>query len=106
MDGEYKYMISGDLSIIVISASIIGLTIACVSFIVASLALCKIIGLEKSTHQVQFVPIDEEINKANEEFHATTGESLAAEQKLYNDEIAESMPEFALSDEDKKTFSF
>jgi hypothetical protein len=99
-------MISHDLATIVLSFSIIGLTIACISCIVGCLALCKIIGLEKSTHQVQFVPIDEEINKANEEFRATPSSVLAEEQKLYNQQLEDEMPEFALSEEDKKTFSF
>ena len=99
-------LISGEMAILVISASIISLTLSVISCIVGTFALCKIIGLEKSTHQVQFVPIDEEINQANEEFNATSGETFSEEQKLYNEALSEEMPEFALNDDDKKTFSF
>ena len=99
-------LISNELYIFLVSSSIIGLTIACISAIVACLALCKIIGLEKSTHQVQFVPIDDEIKEANEEWRATSSTVLSEEQRLYNEQLTDEMPEFALSDEDKKTFSF
>jgi hypothetical protein len=99
-------LISGNLAILIISASIIGLTIACVSFIVATLSLCRIIGLEKSTHQIQYVPVDEEIEKANEEWRATESTTFEEQEKLYKQQLEDELPEFALNDEDKKTFSF
>lgn len=99
-------LISGEMAIIVISASIIGLTIACISCILACLALSKIIGLEKSTHQIQYVPVDEEIEQANDEWRATSSETLNDQDKLYRQQIEDEMPEFALDEEDKKTFSF
>lgn len=71
-------------------------------------AMIKIIAVESSTHTVQMVPVDEEIDRANQEFvknWATSEEAIKKENKAYQEELEEVMPEFALDDEDKKTFS-
>lgn len=64
--------------------------------------------MEKSTHTVQMVPVDEEIDKANQEFMkkwASSEEAIAKQNKLYKEDVEEAMPEFALDDEDKEIFS-
>lgn len=71
-------------------------------------AMIKIIAVESSTHTVQMVPVDEEIDRANKDFMnkwATGEEAIKRERKLYQEELEDEMPEFALSDEDKETFS-
>ena len=100
-------MISQDLSIIVLVMSIIGLTIACISAILAAFALIKVIAMEKSTHTIQYV--DPEIEKANKEFldeWATPDSALEEQDKLYKEDLEELMPEFATSKEDKEIYSF
>lgn len=72
-----------------------------------------VIAKEKSTHTVQMVPVDAEIDRANEEFlkanrkssWASSESAIIKENKLYQEEIAAEMPEFALTDEDKEIFS-
>lgn len=84
------------------------LIFAVLGFIFASVALIKIIAMEKSTHTVQMVPMDEEIDKANQEFMkkwASSEEAIAKQNKLYKEDVEEAMPEFALDDEDKEIFS-
>jgi len=91
----------------------LGLLIA--ALIIASLALCiscvsliKIIATEKATHTVQFMPVDDAINKENEEYlkqWATTEEAVNKQNKLYREDVEEAMPEFALDDDDKEIFS-
>lgn len=75
---------------------------------ISLLALLKIMTMEKSTHSIQYVPVDEEIEKANEAYMnkwATDDKSINKEMKAYREEIETEMPEFALDDEDKEIFS-
>lgn len=84
---------------------VIALTIlTTVSLIFSMASLIKVIAMEKSTHSVQFMPIDEEIDKANKDW-ASSEEAIKKQQKMYQEEIEDEMPEFALTDEDKETFS-
>ena len=106
-------LISQGLYIFLVSSSIIGLTIACISCIVGGLALCKIIGLEKSTHQIQYVPVDEEIERANAEYLSSMNDDWATpssvfekDEKIYKKQMEELMPDFMPDEEEKKTRSF
>ena len=88
--------------------SIVSIILVPVSLVLGIVALIKIVAMEKSTHSVQYVPIDEEIDKANEEYMqkwATSDSAIKKEQKLYNEELQDEMPEFTLTDEDKEIFS-
>lgn len=88
--------------------SLTALIFGVLGFLFSSIALIKIIAMEKSTHTVQMVPIDEEVDKANQEFMkqwATSEEAIAKQNKLYKEDVEEAMPEFALEDEDKEIFS-
>jgi hypothetical protein len=99
-------VISQELYIFLVTSSIIGLTFACISIILASYAAIQVVGMRNSTHQIQYVPVDEEIEAANKEYWATDSSVLEKEQNLYNEQLKDDMPEFALDEEDKKTFSF
>lgn len=88
---------------------IIGTLFGLVSLIVAVLALSKVIGMEKSTHQVTYMPIDPEVDKENQAFMdkwATDEDTLKEQQKLYGEDLEDLMPEFKPSDTDKKKYSF
>ena len=88
--------------------SLTALIFGVLGFLFSSIALIKIIAMEKSTHTVQMVPIDEEVDKANQEFMkqwATSEEAIAKQNKLYKEDVEEAMPEFALEDKDKEIFS-
>ena len=96
----------------------LGILIACaiisaLSLLLSVISIIMVVAKEKSTHTVQMVPVDAEIERANEEFlsknrkssWATSEEAIKKDQKQYNEEIEEVMPEFALSDDDKEVFS-
>lgn len=66
------------------------------------------IAKEKATHTVQLVPVDEEVDRANQEYMkkwATSEEAIKKENKLYQEEVQDEMPQFALDDDDKEIFS-
>ena len=97
--------------------SILSLTFSLIGIILATYAAINVIALSKATHTVQYVPIDNEIDKENELFlqsqkvedaplWATTEESIKAQERMYNEELEEEMPDLARSDDDKKVFSF
>jgi len=91
----------------------LGLLITCVilstiSLILSIICVIMIIARDKSTHTVQMMPVDAEIEKANEEYlskWATSEKAIKKEQRLYQEEIETEMPEFSLTDEDKEIFS-
>lgn len=91
----------------------LGMLIACVILATIALVLSIIsivmqVARDKATHTVQMIPVDEEINRANEEFMkkwATSEEAIQKQNKLYKEDLEEKMPEFALEDEDKEIFS-
>jgi hypothetical protein len=96
-----------DIGTISLVLSLVGLTIAVISAIIASYAAIQIIGLKNSTHQIEYV--DPEIEKANKEFideWATSQESITKQEKMFGEDLKDTMPEFAAEDEDKEIFSF
>lgn len=72
-------------------------------------ALIEVKALQRSTHSLEYVPVDPEIDKANNEFlskeWASSEKAINKQNEMYKDEIEEKLPEFALSDEDKEIFS-
>lgn len=88
--------------------SLVSIILVPVCLLTSVMALIKIMAIEKSTHSIQYVPVDEEIDKANQEYMqkwATDDKSIKKEMKAYQEEIETEMPEFALDDEDKEIFS-
>lgn len=84
------------------------LIIGTMGFIFATVALIKVIAIEKSTHTVQMMPIDEVVDKENKKYMeqwASSEEAIKKQEKMYREEIEDEMPEFALTDEDKESFS-
>jgi len=87
---------------------IASLVVASLALLLAVVAIIMIVAREKATHTVQMVPVDEEIERANEEFlkqWATSDEAISKQNKMHREEVEEQMPEFALDDEDKEIFS-
>lgn len=87
----------------------ISLLFSIVTMFVAILALSKVNGIERSTHSVQMVPIDDEIDDYNQKIvsqWATSDESIEEQQKLFKKDLEMEMEEFLPSEEDKKIHSF
>jgi hypothetical protein len=96
----------------------LGILIACgiistLALFLSCVSIIMMVAKEKATHTVQLVPIDEEIDRANEEFlkkekkssWATSEEAIKKENKLYQEELEDEMPEFSLEDEDREIMS-
>jgi biopolymer transport protein ExbB/TolQ len=62
-------------------------------------------AMRKSTHTVQYAPIDPEIDKANQQW-ATREEVLQKQNKMFQEDLEEEMPELAPDEDDKEIFSF
>lgn len=96
------------LLIIAIAALVLAIT-ACIVAVFAVIysirANATVMAMEKSTHTVQYMPIDPKIDKENTEW-VTRQETLEKEQKMYSEDIEAEMPEFAADDEDKQIYSF
>ena len=104
-----------DITMIAIICGVVGTIFGTLGMILSIMALIKCYAAEKSTHSLQYVPIDKEIDKANEEFlaktekentWATTPQSLEEQQKLFTEDLEEQMPEFLPDDKDKELYSF
>jgi len=89
---------------------VVGLSciLSIVALILSISSLIKSIGAERSTHTMQYVPIDPEIDAENEKFvekWATTEKAISKEKELYQDELNDEMPFFTPSNDDKEIFS-
>lgn len=91
-----------------------GLLIACVALLIGCLAYIKSQAIEATTHSIQYMPLDPAVDLHNEsllkatkeESWATSEDTLRKQHKMYAEEVEDSMPDFALSDEDKEIISF
>lgn len=83
---------------------IVGLLFGIISLILGIFSLVKVLAMEKSTHSVHMVPVDEEIEKANKDW-ATSEEAIKKENKMYSEDLEDNMTEFAVTDDDKEIFS-
>lgn len=109
---------SQEILIYLMVSSILSLIFSVLALIIGSYAAIVCVGSLKATHTVTYMPIDEEIDKANkafmenqdltsnEELWATSDEELAKQDKLYREDLEDIMPEFVPSDKDKKKYSF
>jgi len=87
---------------------IASLVISTLALLLACVSLVMIIAREKATHTVQMVPVDEEIERANEEYMkqwASSEKAINEQNKLYREDIENEMPEFSLTDEDLEKIS-
>ncbi len=101
-------MISQEMFIFLQISALLSLFISVIFSVIAVISLAKVIGMEKSTHQVTYMPIDPEVDKENQEYMkwATDEETLKEQKKYFTEDLEDSMPEFMPDDEDKKIHSF
>ena len=102
-------LISQEMYIFLTVSSILGLLFGVIGTIIGSSALIRTIAAEKSTHNVTYMPIDEEIDKANNEFvnkWATDQTTLVKQQELFKEDLEEQMPDFFPDEEESKITSF
>ena len=94
---------------------IISLTASVLTCIFSFAAYARVIGIEKATHSVQYVPMNPEFDRQNEEFlqksqkeddWATSTESLLKEDEAYRKDMDEVMPDMLASEDDLKIHSF
>jgi len=93
----------------VIMGSILCSLLGIGGFIMGLTALIQVKALQASTHSVQYMPIDPQIDKENEELMAgwgTSDEAISEQDKLFKEALEEEMPEFVPNEEDKKKYSF
>lgn len=87
------------------------------AFIVALLAYIELRAFNKSTHQIQYMPVDEQIDKENQEYikklggdpflnenWATSEASIEKQNKLYKEDLEEALPEFSEGTPEKYSF--
>jgi len=90
-------------------SSICALIFSVIGTILGLVAVVKTIAMEKSTHSVTYVPMAEEIDKANNEFMdswATEESRIASDHKEFKEDLENEMPEFFPDEEDTKIHSF
>ena len=91
--------------------------------VLAIYCLIEVKSLQRSTHSIQYMPVDEAIDKENRDFinslqtrdmepevshediWATSDDSLKKQRELYRDELERSMPEF-VEDDKPEVMSF
>ena len=91
----------------------LGILIACaiistLALLLSSVSIIMMIAKEKATHTIQMVPVDEEVERANEEYMskwASSDKAIDEQNKLYKEDIENEMPEFSLSEEDMEKIS-
>jgi hypothetical protein len=87
------------------------------AFIMALIAYIELRSFNKSTHQIQYMPIDEQVDKENQEYlkklgsdpfsdesWATSDASIEKQNKLYKEDLEEALPEFSEGKPEKYSF--
>jgi len=88
--------------------SVTALIIATISFLIGTLCYVRVLAMEKSTHTVQMVPMDEEIDAINKKYTeecATSDKAIDTENSLYKDDLEDNLTPFAAAGPDKEIFS-
>ena len=98
------------LILLIIAIFAIVISITCCILVGFSLyyslkAYATIMALEKSTHTITYAPVDKEIEEANSKW-STKQESLDKQNKMFQEDIEDQMPEFSTNEEDRKIYSF
>lgn len=93
-----------------------GFVLAVLGTTIAVFCLIEVKSLQRSTHSIQYMPVDEAIDKENQAFlnslqtkkegWATSEESLLKQHKMFEEDLENVMPEFATTDEDREILSF
>lgn len=88
--------------------SIISIILSILAILCAIKAYVTVKAMEKSTHTITYAPV-EEVIKGNSQpsFDPTSDEEIDKQNKLYQKDLSELMPEFAPDESnDKKIISF
>jgi hypothetical protein len=100
------------LEVVLIIVSSISLLFSSITVGFSIKALIEVKAMQKSTHSLEYVPVDQDTDRENEAFLAKDKESWASSDKaitkqneMFKDDLEEKLPEFVLSDEDKEVFS-
>lgn len=99
--------LSLELYIILLVACSISSLLSMVTLVIASLALAKVIGVEKSTHSVQMIPVDPDIDAHNQRMMsdwAMKEENIDKQDKMFKEDLEEQLPEFY--EEEKEVYSY
>ena len=96
---------------IALGVAIAALIIAIIGCVFAFIACYKIIGVEKSTHTVQMMPVEDSVKDPfssgfNNFMEDDLSPKLEKDHKLYREQIEEEMPQFAHSEEDDEVVSW
>lgn len=90
--------------------SIVSLIFAVISLILVLITAIKVVGMEKSTHTITYQPVDDEIEKANQEIMekwSRQGQSeIALDQKQFKEDLEDNFPEFLTEEENDGAISF
>lgn len=102
-----------NLEQIYVILAVIGMFFGVLGTLLGTYLLIEVKSMQRSTHQIQYMPVDDAIDKENEEYlkslntdWATSEESLDNQRKLFREDIEESMPEFAPNEDDKETYAY
>jgi len=103
---------------IYLAISITTLLFSISGFIMGLMSFIKSSALEKSTHSVQYMPIEDNLKgldpfnddltpkMSEDDFWGTKPAYFKEDAKLYKEQLEKDMPEFAPDDYDKKVRSF
>ena len=101
------------LSHISVILALSGLIIASIGTVIGILAYIDVKSIQRSTHSIQYMPVDDAIDKENEAYLSTIQENdwatspdvLKEQESLYKDELEKKMPDFVSTDEDMEILS-
>ena len=97
-------IISIELYVVLMICSFLGILLSIGAIILGSISYLTVTGLKNSTHNVQYVPIDPEVDKENEKW-ATSQAAINKEENLYRDELEANMPLFSTDKEEREILS-
>jgi hypothetical protein len=69
-------------------------------------------AMEKATHTVTYMPVDEEVDKLNKEYlekvdnWGTQESEIEKQNKLWASDLEKEMPDFSPNGDDKKRYAF
>lgn len=91
-----------------------GLIIGTVGLVIGTLGFIQAKANSQSTHSVQLMPVDSAVDQFNEEYlksikdndWASSPAELDKQNRLYSEQLEETMPEFSPTEEDREIVSF
>lgn len=64
------------MDVITLSLAISAMLFSLVTAVFSVLSYCKVIGMEKSTHQIQYIPLDDKGAKSSDELAKQMSEAM------------------------------